>query len=39
VNNAALFYRTLLATTTVAHYDAMLAVNVRAVFLCAHGTG
>lgn len=35
VNNAALFYRTPLATTTPAQYDAMLAVNVRAVFLCA----
>jgi NAD(P)-dependent dehydrogenase (short-subunit alcohol dehydrogenase family) len=34
VNNAALFYRTPLATTTRAHYDALLAVNVRAVFLC-----
>lgn len=34
VNNAALFYRTPLATTTPAQYDAMLAVNVRAVFLC-----
>ncbi|MEX2147341.1 MAG: SDR family NAD(P)-dependent oxidoreductase, partial [Candidatus Rokuibacteriota bacterium] len=35
VNNAALFYRTPLATTTPAQYDALLAVNVRAVFLCA----
>jgi len=35
VNNAALFYRTPLATTTPAQYEAMLAVNVRAVFLCA----
>jgi NAD(P)-dependent dehydrogenase (short-subunit alcohol dehydrogenase family) len=35
VNNAALFYRTPLATTTPARYDAMLAVNVRAVLLCA----
>jgi NAD(P)-dependent dehydrogenase (short-subunit alcohol dehydrogenase family) len=35
VNNAALFYRTPLSTTTRAQYDAMLAVNVRAVFLCA----
>jgi len=35
VNNAALFYRTPLATTPRPQYDAMLAVNVRAVFLCA----
>jgi NAD(P)-dependent dehydrogenase (short-subunit alcohol dehydrogenase family) len=35
VNNAALFYRTPLATATVAQIDAMLAVNVRAVLLCA----
>jgi len=35
VNNAALFYRTPLGTTTRSQYDAMLAVNVRAVFLCA----
>ncbi|HUF92987.1 MAG TPA: SDR family NAD(P)-dependent oxidoreductase [Candidatus Limnocylindria bacterium] len=35
VNNAALFYRTPLATTPPARYDAMLAVNVRAVLLCA----
>ena len=34
VNNAALFYRTPVASATPAQYDAMLAVNVRAVFLC-----
>lgn len=32
VNNAALFVRTPLATTTVAQYDRLLAVNLRAAF-------
>jgi NAD(P)-dependent dehydrogenase (short-subunit alcohol dehydrogenase family) len=35
VNNAALFTRTPLASTTLAQYDRLLAVNLRAPFLCA----
>lgn len=35
VNSAALFYRTPLATASAADWDAMLALNVRAAFLCA----
>jgi pteridine reductase len=35
VNNAARFLRTPLRTTTVADWDALLDVNLRAAFLCA----
>jgi pteridine reductase len=35
VNNAAVFLRTPLATTRAATFDAILAVNLRAPFLCA----
>ncbi|MBI4246797.1 MAG: SDR family oxidoreductase [Candidatus Rokubacteria bacterium] len=35
VNNAALFYRTPLRTTTVAQYDRLLDVNLRGAFFCA----
>jgi NAD(P)-dependent dehydrogenase (short-subunit alcohol dehydrogenase family) len=35
VNNAAVFPRTPLTTTSAATFDAVLAVNVRAPFLCA----
>lgn len=35
VNSAALFYRTPLATTTRAQWDALLDLNLRAAFFCA----
>ena len=34
VNNAALFFRTPVATTTPAQFDRLLAVNLRAPFFC-----
>ena len=39
VNSAAVFVRTPLATTTARAFDAVLAVNVRAPFLCAQAAG
>ena len=35
VNNAALFFRTPFASTTRAHYDRLLDVNLRGAFFCA----
>src|SRR5262245_10559437 len=35
VNNAALFFRTPLLTTTPAQFDRLIAVNLRAAFFCA----
>jgi NAD(P)-dependent dehydrogenase (short-subunit alcohol dehydrogenase family) len=35
VNNAALFFRTPLLTTTPAQFDRLMAVNLRAAFFCA----
>jgi pteridine reductase len=34
VNNAAIFFRTPLATTTPAQFDRLIAVNVRGAFFC-----
>ena len=35
VNNAALFFRTPVATTTPAQFDRLIAVNLRGAFFCA----